>query len=72
MTSVHTNNGGVVCLVFVPEFVLGILHSKSGSKREMSSNSHRHRVRLAKKWLWICSECPKVPRMRRNDQKKLY
>ena len=34
----------------------------------MSANRHRHCIRLAKIWLWIRSECPKVPIIRRNDK----
>ena len=34
----------------------------------MSANEYRHRVWLAKMWLCIRSECPKVPRIWRNEK----
>ena len=42
------------------------------SRCKMSSNGRRRRVRLAKKWSWVRSDGPKVPRMQRNEETIFY
>ena len=81
MTSVDTNNAEkkklCVFLFFLseknfPEFFFQQFAESSDSRCKMSSNGHRHPVCLAKKWSWIWSDGPKVPKMRGNQKKCFY
>ena len=63
--------------VFFPEknflnFFFQLFSESSVSRCKMSWNGRRHRVRLAKKWSWIWSDGPQVPKMRRNEKAIFY
>ena len=53
-------------------FFSGVQHSESPSRRKINPNGRRHCVWLADKRSWIRTECPKVPRMRRIEQKQFH
>ena len=75
MTSVHTNDSNLF-FYFGKKNYRMFSFSQSNvlnpNIRRMSSNGHRHGVRLANKGSWILSDCPKVPKMWRHQQKMFY